>query len=61
MEVHDASLDGAGRNDMSEPSTATSSSSASVNITGGANVWPPKSFAKNVREVCDRVVGRPRR
>ena len=37
------------------------SSSASANITGEINLWSPKWFAKNVRQVCDRVVGRPRR
>ena len=36
-----------------------SSSCASANITGEINVWPPRWFAKNVRQVCDRVVGRP--
>ena len=36
-----------------------SSSCASANITGEIDVWPPRWFAKNVRQVCDRVVGRP--
>jgi hypothetical protein len=35
------------------------SSCASANINGEINVWSPKWFAKNVRQVCDRVVGRP--
>ena len=56
---HDASIDAAGRNDRSEASTTMSSSCASANITGEINVWPPRWFAKNVRQVCDRVVGRP--
>ena len=36
-----------------------SSACASANITGEINVWPPRRFAKNVRQVWDRVVGRP--
>ena len=36
-----------------------SSPCAPANITGDINVWPPRWFAKNVRQVCDRVVGRP--
>jgi hypothetical protein len=60
FKAHDASIDGAGRNDTSEASK-TMSSSASANITGEINVRPPKWFAKNVGQVCDRGVGRPRR
>src|SRR5918994_3248758 len=59
MEAHDASIDGTGRNDRSEASTTMLSSCASANINGEINVWSPKWFAKNVRQVCDRVVGRP--
>ena len=32
---------------------------AHCNIAGEISVWSPKWFAKNVRQVCDRVVGRP--
>jgi hypothetical protein len=59
MEAHDASIDGAGRNDKSAASTTMFSSCASATITGAINVWSPKWFAKNVRQVWDRVVGRP--
>jgi hypothetical protein len=59
MESQDASIDAAGRKDKSEASTTMSSSCASANITGEIKVWPPRWLAKNVRQVCDRVVGRP--
>ena len=59
MEAHDASIDAAERNDTSEASTTMSSSCASANITGEINVWPPRWFAKNVRQLCDQMVGRP--
>jgi hypothetical protein len=59
MEAHDESIDGAGRHDTLEASTPMSSACASANITGEINVWPPRRFAKNVRQVWDRVVGRP--
>ena len=36
-----------------------SSSCTSANITGGINVWPPRRFAENVRQVWDRVLGQP--
>ena len=49
MEPHDASIDTAARTDKSEACT-------SANITGDINVWPPRWFAKNVRQLCDRVV-----
>src|SRR5262252_7232642 len=38
-----------------------SSPLASANITGEMNVRSPTRFAKNVRQVCDHVGGRPRR
>ena len=62
MEAHDASSDnGAGRNDRSEASTTMSSASASDDISGELNVSVPRWFARNVRQVCDRVFGLPRR
>ncbi|PYR26722.1 MAG: hypothetical protein DMF98_08155 [Acidobacteria bacterium] len=62
MEAHDPSIDdGTGRDNKSEASTTTSSPRASANITGEMNLKLPRWFAKNVRQVCDRGVGRPRR
>src|SRR5262249_13054472 len=55
--MDDASIDRTGRMDASDASTAITSSPESANIIG-ENVWPPKWFATNVRQVCDRVVGR---
>lgn len=52
---------GVGQDDTSGESTTTSSSRASANVTGEVTVGPPRWFAKNVRQVCDRVGGRPRR
>src|SRR5262245_33647117 len=57
MEANDASIDGAERNDTSAASPTMSSPPASANISGEMRVRSPKWFAKNVRHVCDRVVG----
>ena len=38
-----------------------SSPLASANITGEMNICSPKWFAKNVRQLCDLLGGRPRR
>ena len=51
MVAHDASIDGAGRNDKAHASSTTSSWCISANITGETVVWPPRWFAKNVRQV----------
>src|SRR5687767_10756360 len=52
---------GVGPDDASGESTTTSSSRASANITEDVSVGPRRWFAKNVRQVCDRVGGRPRK
>jgi hypothetical protein len=62
VEAQDTLIDnGVGRDDTSGESTTTSSSRASANILGEVTVGPPRWFAKNVRQVCDRVGGRPHR
>jgi hypothetical protein len=60
MEVHDPSIDiRAAQDEQSEALKTMSSPHSSAKITG--EIRSPRWFAKNVRQVCDRVVGRPRR
>jgi hypothetical protein len=51
--------DRTGQHDKPEASTTSSSPGAGDDLTGGMNAKSPRWFAKNVRQVCDRAVGRP--
>jgi hypothetical protein len=50
--------DRTGQHDKSEAST-TSLPGAEGDITGGMNAPSPRWFAKKLRQLCDRAVGRP--
>lgn len=51
--------DRTGQHDKPEASTTSSSPGEDDDITTGMNAPSPKWFAKNVRQLCDRAVGRP--